>query len=108
MNTLVNSLPQTTDGQFYVLWGADDTHNAINFEQVMTARQKGWHVLICINYDWVDYRAQDTPTGVTDAERLNNNEQPTNDRPRYNLYGQRVGQDYKGVVVEDGKKKFRK
>ena len=108
MNTLVNSLPQTTDGQFYVLWGADDTHNAINFEQVMTARQKGWHVLICINYDWVDYRAQDTPTGVTDAERLNNNEQSTNDRPRYNLYGQRVGQDYKGVVVEDGKKKFRK
>jgi hypothetical protein len=46
----------------------------------------------------------DTTTGIGDAARLNDNVQTTNDKPRYNLSGQRVGQDYKGIIIVGGKK----
>ena len=41
----------------------------------------------------------DTPTGIVDLDAV----QPKSGQ-RYNLMGQPVGKDYKGIVIEDGKK----
>ena len=45
-----------------------------------------------------------TSTGIGDAARVKSNEETINNTPRYSLTGQRVGQGYKGIVVENGKK----
>ena len=42
---------------------------------------------------------EDTPTGIVDLNAV----QPKSGQ-RYNLMGQPVGKDYKGIVIEDGKK----
>lgn len=39
------------------------------------------------------------PTGVKDIVRDNNS-----DAPAYNLMGVKVGEDYKGIVIKNGKK----
>lgn len=41
------------------------------------------------------------PTGIEQNKIVNE------DAPRYNLQGQRVGKDYKGIVIIDGKKTFK-
>ena len=45
------------------------------------------------------YPATDTPTDIRMVET-----DVDEDAPRYNLSGQRVGRDYKGVVIKKGKK----
>ena len=42
-------------------------------------------------------------TGISSAS-LNDNGQMINDAPMFNLAGQRVGKNYKGVVIQNGKK----
>ena len=111
MTTLVKSLPTTTYGRFYVLWGDDDTHNEINFNQVMTVRDKHWYVLINRNNKWEEYFGKDVPMGIGEVENWRDGEMEKmrngeNEEPviRYNLSGQRVGKEYKGIVVVMGKK----
>ncbi|MBR3472157.1 MAG: hypothetical protein IKH22_06175 [Prevotella sp.] len=45
------------------------------------------------------YPATDSPTNIRMAET-----DADEDAPRYNLSGQRVGRDYKGVVIRKGRK----
>ena len=45
-------------------------------------------------------------TGISDATRLNNNEEIRNNNVVYNLQGQRVSANHKGIVIKNGKKYF--
>ena len=48
------------------------------------------------------------PTGVSISTNINEAGAPsTTDQPMYNLSGQRVGKDYKGIVIHNGKKVVR-
>ena len=43
-------------------------------------------------------------TGISDATRLNNNEEIRNNNVVYNLQGQRVSANHKGIVIKNGRK----
>ena len=53
---------------------------------------------------WITQKLQDTTTGISDIT-IN---EVTKDAPAYNLAGQKVGKDYKGVVIKAGKKMIQK
>ena len=72
-------------------------------------------------YQYRGYFVTANPTGAkripvrfndeeyTSLDALFNGEQPVKKygKGRFNLQGQAVGKDYKGVVIEDGRKKLR-
>lgn len=47
---------------------------------------------------------EDTTTGIEEVRFLSHGEEIRNDGYTYNLSGQRVGPDYKGIVIKNGKK----
>ena len=47
---------------------------------------------------------EDTATGIEEVRFMNHGEEIRNDGYTYNLSGQRVGPDYKGIVIKNGKK----
>ena len=47
---------------------------------------------------------EDTTTGIEEVRFLSHGEEIRNDGYIYNLSGQRVGPDYKGIVIKNGKK----
>ena len=53
--------------------------------------------------DWVVIGSQDYITGLQSLS-----DSPSKDGSTYNLAGQKVGEDYKGIVVRDGKKVLRR
>ena len=53
--------------------------------------------------DNIYYYKGSTPTAIQSASVANNRTTNT-DSPIYNLQGQRVGKDYKGIVIKNGKK----
>lgn len=56
-------------------------------------------VLVTTNNDRFNITYSTLPTGVKDIVRDNNS-----DAPAYNLMGVKVGEDYKGIVIKNGKK----
>lgn len=98
----VNSLPDRTGkeaGRLFFKWKDRSTEkNALTPEEVQTAKSKNWKVLY---NDGTEYTGEDL-TGINDVTTKADD---TN-APTYNLKGQRVGKDYKGVVIQNGKKRI--
>ena len=104
MDNLVASLPSRLgdfQGLFRVAYlTTEDEHNVITNTQVAAARAKNWRVQAWMP-QWQDYDG--VGVAVSGVEDINA-AQPRSGQ-RYNLMGQPVGKDYKGVVVEDGQKR---
>lgn len=103
MDNLIASLPTCPEGEEGYFFVADltteDEHNVITTTQVVAARAKNWVVQAWMP-QWQDYDGVETTvTGIVDLDAA----QPKSGQ-RYNLMGQPVGKDYKGIVIEDGKK----
>jgi hypothetical protein len=104
MNALINSLPNRTGkdaGTIVVVNTSSSTENNECYSRhVNAARQKNWNTCQYLNWSEAPYEGLSNPTGIDSA--------PTNpddeDAPRYNSSGQRVGKDYKGIVIINGRK----
>ena len=105
MDALVAALPNrvnSTAGAFKVLYTGPyyEEGNVCLTTHVDKARAKNWNTYQTSNgNNWTLY-AGGVPTDISTIEADNED-----DAPRYNTSGQRVGRDYKGVVIVNGKKK---
>lgn len=108
MWNLINSLPDYGEGinrlsgdLIGILPGSEFEENVIYTTQVAAANAKGWSVWSAIGsmepYDGT------VPSAI---ETITTNVPGTT--TRYNLQGQPVGSDYKGIVIENGVKKIAK
>ena len=104
MDVMIGSLPDRKNleqGQIYMLRDSSSEGNVCTWQNVRDARSKNWNVWI---YDWTEgwipYSGSGVSTAITTAEADDDG-----DAPRYDMSGQRVGRDYKGVVIVNGKKK---
>ena len=104
MDVMINSLPDRKNleqGTLYMLRDISSEGNICTWQNVRDARSKNWNVLYCnTDWQWVPYSGSGVPTAISTTEADNDG-----DAPRYNMSGQRVGRDYKGVVIVNGKKK---
>ena len=105
MDVMIGSLPDRKNleqGQIYMLRDSSSEGNVCTWQNVIDARSKNWNVLYWNTdyWEWVPYSGSGVPTAITTAEADNDG-----DAPRYDMSGQRVGRDYKGVVIVNGKKK---
>lgn len=105
MNALVASLPnrrtQTESGIFYVYypaWGSAE-QNVCTSTNINDAWQKNWKTYWNDGTGMVPYGVG-TPTSLSQPEMSSDNESA----PRYNLSGQRVGDSYKGIVIQKNRK----
>ena len=104
MDVMIGSLPDRkdlSDGQLYMINGSYGDENDCTWQNVKDAQSKNWIVWI-YNWTegWIPYSGSGVPTAIGTTEADNDG-----DAPRYNMSGQRVGRDYKGVVIVNGKKK---
>ncbi|GEM_PF-2744789 len=101
MEELISSLPAVENGTLVVV----DTQNAnekniCTAEQVAAAKAKGWNVYDHNGGDVVEYTgSSDLPTTIEEM-----NAPTAKSGQRHNLMGQPAGRDYKGIVIENGKK----
>lgn len=107
MDALIASLPTLPAGEGFigVYYNSNPNYpegNIMTSTQVAAARAKGW---IAYYWDdtssdpWVEYAGSSTPTGIGEAVLQNDQ-----DAPAYNLNGQRVNRDYRGIVIRKGRK----
>lgn len=98
MEQLVGSLPTVEEGVLHILSLKDNAeHNEITTEQVEVAKGKGWKVYAQTDEGWQDF--DEVVTGIDNIKSSH----PA-DASKYNLQGQVVGNDYKGIVIEDGRR----
>lgn len=104
MDVLIGSLPdrkELSQGNLYLIYEVYGDNNVCTWQNVKDAKSKNWIVLSYNwNWEWAPYSGSGVPTTISTAETDNDG-----DAPRYNMSGQRVGRDYKGVVIVNGKKK---
>lgn len=105
MNVLVNSLPTVSDGRFSVFSSYPEEANVCTKSQVLIAKSKGWTVTYydTQSYQDYDYEGSEDTDGLL---HISIDTSLSDNMRRYNTSGQRVGKTYKGVVIENGKKKF--
>ena len=102
MFDMVISLPdrsETTAGNIYAIDLTSSTEkNVCTTTTVGVARAINWYINAWTENGWEEYEGSD-PTGLNeiDAAKMGNG-------TRYNLMGQPVGNDYKGIVIENGQK----
>ncbi|MBR2101296.1 MAG: hypothetical protein IJ928_00940 [Prevotella sp.] len=108
MSDIVSKLPNrtglNTSGSlcvYYSYGSGNYEQNVCTTQNVADALQKNWKTYKTSNHTSFDlYEGVFTiPTAIIAAETDNDN-----DGPLYNLSGQRVGNDYKGIVIKNGKK----
>ena len=105
MDALVAALPNranSTAGAFKVLYTGTyyEEGNVCLTTHVDKARAKNWNTYqTSSGNNWTLY-AGGVPTDISTIEADNDD-----DAQRYNTSGQRVGRDYKGVIIVNGKKK---
>ena len=100
MDVLVASMPDRKDkasGYFYVL--GYNEQNVLTNQNVNDAISNNWEVYAIVDYNWELYTGSSIPTTIRTADA-----DVDDNAPRYNMSGQRVGRDYKGVVIKNGKK----
>lgn len=102
MFDMVISIPdrsETTAGNIYAIDLTSGTEkNVCTTTTVGVARAINWYINAWTENGWEEYEGSD-PTGLNeiDAAKMGNG-------TRYNLMGQPVGNDYKGIVIENGQK----
>ena len=105
MDAFVTTLPDRTNkstGYLSVVAELNE-YNVFTWKNVRDAQRKNWDVLIRNADGTISSYTGDVPTNIRTAETdIDDN------APRYNLGGQRVSRDYKGVVIVNGKKVFSK
>ncbi len=105
MDDFVTSLPDrknlsTGDICMLAEW---NENNVLTWKNVKDANRKNWNIFLRHTDGSSTLYTGDVPTDISTAETdIDGN------APRYNLSGQRVGHDYKGVVIVNGKKIFSK
>lgn len=74
--------------------------NVCTPQNVRDAKMKKWNTY-CLSalYDWYLYLFPGISTDIRTAET-----NVDGDAPRYNMSGQRVGRDYKGIIIMNGKR----
>ena len=101
MQNIVNRLPTRTAAKPGILKpiAPDDAAegNVITTQQVQTAQAKYWNVTD--NYNQPYEGSLNTAIVAVEAD------QPDANSPRYNLGGQRIGNSYRGIVIQNGRKK---
>ena len=105
MQKLINSLPTVTNGNFRPVYiPSEETNAIITNEQVKTAKAKGWttYYFDKDSNTWKEYE------GNTAGVQLLENRKNPSDIVLYNLKGQRVDNNIKGIVIYKGKKLLRK
>ena len=101
MQSLVNSLPTITNGKLVPLYlPTGETNALITKSQVAQAKAKGWKTY----YGYTEINLGLYPGFDDTAVESIKADAAIPDGPRYNLRGQRVGKDYKGVVIVKGRK----
>lgn len=104
MDVLIGSLPdrkELSQGNLYLIYEVYGDNNVCTWQNVKDAKSKNWIVLSYNwNWEWAPYSGSGVPTAISTAETDNDS-----DAQRYNMSGQRVSRDYKGVVIVNGKKK---
>ena len=75
--------------------------NEFNADLLALAKSKKWTPYYKDASGWHKYDENSFVTGIDAATTADETDA---DAPRYNLQGQRVGKDYRGVVVVNGRK----
>ena len=105
MDALVAGLPNrknlTQSGLFYVYDSTSTTEeNVCTTQNVSDAKLKNWDSYWFTGSRWQLYGGKIViPTDVHQIETAGDN-----DAPRYNLSGQRIGNNYKGIVIQGNRK----
>lgn len=106
MDLFVQTLPNRTGktaGKLYALTDdAYNEHNTCTTQNVSDAESKNWDVYAQTSGIWNLYEGSSIPTTIRTADA-----DVDDNAPRYNMSGQRVGRDYKGIVIKNGKKVVR-
>lgn len=106
MKTFVSGLPKVTKGELRVYSeGTSTEKNDFSSINVNAAKTKGWTVKYYNGTSWLDYKG--SATAISDV----NVDEPAEfdvNAPAYNLRGERVGNDCKGIVIQKGRKYIRK
>jgi Leucine-rich repeat (LRR) protein len=97
MDALVESLPNVSNGEMYVIWNEDEG-NVMTITQVAAAKAKGWIPYYYDGTDWQEYAGSD-PSGI---EALKNSK--VEKLKYYDLQGRRVVNPTKGVYIINGRK----
>ena len=99
---LPDRMSQSESGELRMISPASGSeHNVITKEQVQAAWSKNWKTYQFVNGSWTYYEGSSNGivTGLEPAVSSS-----TEDAPLYNLSGQRVDKNYKGVVIRNNKK----
>ena len=102
MSNLPNKANRTVPSIYAFNAASGTDGNVCTMANVATATEKGWEVYYFDGTDWLPYLGCDykvVPTAINPADISANT-----DANAYNLQGQRVGNDYKGIVIVNGKK----
>ena len=103
MDVFVESLPDRNNKEpgFLLLLGVDsDEHNVCTSQNIRDANSKNWNTFI--RTDDGSFIPYSGPGGATTIRTADADVDAN--APRYNMSGQRVGRDYKGVVIVNGRK----
>lgn len=106
MNDIVSKLPdrmsQSVSGELKVIYPASSSeYNVITQSQVSAAMAKNWATYQYDSGSWKLYMGSEDGIS-TDITPIDNTIDEAT--PLYNLSGQRVGSNYKGVVITKDKK----
>lgn len=79
---------------------ADNIHHTLTDDERIMLYQKGR-----FQVDYFDVKSINLNFGSGIATGIRSVEADADSHTRYNLSGQRVGQDYRGIVIENGRKR---
>ena len=106
MEGIVNRLPDRNGSPSGVLKAINPSlsseQNAITQSQVQTALNNNWKTYQLVNGSWTLYEG--SSNGVVTGLEPAVSSAAEDATPLYNLSGQRVGSNYKGVVITKDKK----
>ena len=101
MDAFVASLPKVKEGELNIYEEEAGDQNAISYDQVDVAREKGWTVQSLFEDEWLEYDGED-PESVASvlSEKA--------DSPWYDLNGRRLNgrPNQKGMYIQGGKIKM--
>ncbi len=99
MDALVASLPNVKEGHFNVYEEEAGDWNAISYDQVDAAREKGWTVQSLFEGEWLEYDGQD-------PEHLAGVRSDEIDGSWYDLAGHRFNSrpNQKGIYIQNGRR----